>query len=185
MPCRSTAFRGLAERARTRLLSSGLCLLASATLACAREHDAVFLRSPAVGRPDTCPDDMVDVTGDSRGLGPTSVRCSYDHAAGGGLVQVRGKVLLEAGPGELAHPVANQVLTLHRRSDGKQVARTRTDHQGTYSLSFVNGGEELELRVVAADTREVLVRRRLDLAKDARSLAGIDLLMPVDQRLRP
>lgn len=170
-----------------RLFSLAVGALACVALACAggREHRSVFVTTPASGRPETCPDGAVDPSaGYMRGASAMSARCSYEDVAGGGLVQIRGKVLLESAPGQSPQPVADQVITVHRKSDGKQLGRSRTDRQGAYSVSLVASGEPLEIRVVADGTRQVLSTRLLNVPARTRRVAGIDLLLPIDARLR-
>jgi hypothetical protein len=141
-----------------------------------------FPTSPAAGRPSTCPEDAVDPGGMAPGLGPMDVRCSYDDAAGGGLVQLRGQVLLEPDPGTLPEPVAEVTLTVHR--NGSVVGRATTDAQGTYSVSLNLKPGEYELRVVTKDTGEVLATRRVNVPDGATNMAGLDLIVTMDPRLR-
>ena len=142
-----------------------------------------FPTSPAVGRPSTCPDDAVDPGGIGPGPGPMDVRCSYDDAAGGDLVQLRGQVLLEPDPGMIPEPVPEVTLTVHR--GGTVVGRATTDAQGSYSVSLNLAPGEYELRLVAEDTGELLARRTVNVPDGATSMAGLDLILRMDPVLSP
>jgi hypothetical protein len=114
------------------------------------------------------------------------VRCSYEDAGRGPLVQLRGKVLLEADAGAMPEPVTETMLTIHRADtpNAPALGRATTDAQGSYSVSLVLQPGAYELRVVVPDTAEVLATRRIEVPEGATNMAGVDLILRLDPRLR-
>ncbi|MBL4689537.1 MAG: hypothetical protein JKY37_33425 [Nannocystaceae bacterium] len=92
----------------------------------------------AHGRPDTCPDGAVDPFGDGTPA-PDDARCSY-QAPGGSLVELRGQVTTAsdgAHPGEPVDGVEVVVFVVVEGGRGvrREVARTRADAQGSFSIA--------------------------------------------------
>jgi hypothetical protein len=148
----------------------GLALSAALALGACRKRPTHFTwtRTPAYGRPSSCPDDAVD-------LGPgTRDRCSYADADRD-LVQVRGKLVQEM-PGTLPIGIADAEVRLVRiADDGSEspaLARTTTDAQGSFSLrAYARPGE---YALVSGDARtSVLVAK-----KGPRTFADVQLLIP-------
>ena len=165
-------------------------LVALCSTACAASKGSgprlTFVDRPATGRPATCPDNAVDPGGVGPGPGPMDMRCAYDDTTAGPLVQLRGKVLLEADRGAMPEPVGEATLTLHDASKAKAPAlgRATTDSQGAYSMSLSLPPGAYELRVSAPETGEVLATRRIEVTDGAANMAGVDLILQIDPRLR-
>lgn len=103
-------------------------------LACGRPTQMTWARTPAAGRPASCPDDAVDLTGDHLPVGD-HLRCSYADAERG-VLRVQGTVLPAAG-GALARGLADTRVTLVRMGDAGasvELAHTTSDAQGRFSL---------------------------------------------------
>lgn len=137
-----------------------------------RPADFTWLRTPAAGRPSTCPEDAVDF-GD--GVPTTHAqRCSFADAERD-LVHVRGKVIQEV-PGSLARGLAEvEVVVVRIRedgSDGPALARATTDAQGAFSLKLE--AKPGEYAVVAG-----LARAPVAVAKKGpRTFTDVMLLVP-------
>lgn len=160
--------------------------LAALSMGCSgsRDHQAVFVHSPGYGRPATCPDAPVDP---EVGLGPsaTSTRCSYDDAAGGGLVQLRGAVLLEADGDQQVPKGVEQAKVNVIGPDGKAVGRATSDVQGAFSVSLNLRPGQYELQAIDPETGAVLVRRTVVVPEGRTgAIEGLDLVLPLDDRLR-
>lgn len=177
---------GSTKRAGLRRALVALCVTAACSASQGSGPRLTFPDRPAVGRPSTCPDDAVDPGSMGPGVGPMDVRCSYDDAGPGPLVQLRGKVLLEPDAGAMPEPVEGTVVAIHRvagRNDGA-IGRATTDAQGSYSVSLALPPGAYELRVVVPETGEVLATRRIDVPEGAANMAGVNLILRMDPRLR-
>lgn len=137
-----------------------------------RPADFTWLRTPAAGRPSTCPEDAVDF-GD--GVPTTHAqRCSFADAERD-LVHVRGKVIQEV-PGALARGLAEVdvvfVRILADGTDGPPLARATTDAQGAFSLKL--DAKPGEYAIVAG-----LARAPVEVVKKGpRTFADVMLLVP-------
>jgi hypothetical protein len=108
----------------------------TATPGAPRKNQFVWARTPAAGATSTCPDDVVDLTGNSHQPTSDQVRCSYADGARG-QARIEGKVLRDSGGG-LGEGVENvEVVLVWLGDDGsaRPIARTRTDAQGGFSLA--------------------------------------------------
>jgi hypothetical protein len=134
-----------------------------------------WARTPAAGRPSTCPEDAVDF-GD--GVPTTHAqRCSYADGERD-LVHVRGKVLQEV-PGNIPRGLAQiEVVVVSVRedgSDGPALARATTDAQGAFSLKV--NARPGTYAIVAGDARAPL-----DVVKKGpRTFEEIELLVPAQE----
>jgi len=131
-----------------------------------------WARTPAAGRPSTCPEDAVDF-GD--GVPTTHAqRCSYADGERD-LVHVQGKVLQEV-PGNLARglPQVEVVVVALREdgTDGPALARAHTDAQGAFSLKV--NARPGAYAIVAGDARAPLEIAK----KGPRTFAEVELLVP-------
>jgi hypothetical protein len=153
-----------------------LVATALALAGCKHRRPAHFTwaRTPAVGRPSTCPEDAVDF-GD--GVPTTDqARCSYADGERD-LVHVRGKVVQEVRgniPQGLAAIDVALVPVREDGTDGPALARATTDAQGSFSLKvYARPGK---YAIVAADAR-----RFVDVAKKGqRTFDDVQLLVPAD-----
>ena len=146
-----------------------------------------YPRQPAYGPAPGCPEGAVDVSGDPRFPGPDDVRCSFADAGGGQVVQLRGTVAAEGEPGDLALPLAQSTVTVHRlESDGgaqrlgPAVARARTDAQGAFSVSAVLPPGTYVVRV--GTDADAWAEQRVEIGEEAPDT--LRLLVPVDPALR-
>lgn len=146
-----------------------------------RSHRAAWALEPEAGRPDTCPEHPVDPGGVDGGPGPMDVRCSYRGAAGGQLIQVRGRVHGETET-VLPEPLADVEVSIRRVGDVAVLGRARTDMQGGFSLSVVL--RPGTYRLVASSVDVVLVERVMDVKEGVRTMSDLDLFVPLDPRLR-
>jgi len=147
-----------------------------------------LVRTPAVGRADTCPDDAVAI--DERyGPGPNEVRCSYSDAMGQGVTTMSGQVRAEDGG--IGVGMGGLVVSVHAASGppnpdapGPALATTTTDAQGSFHFSAVLGPGDYLL--VARDEKApgALAFRTLTLdAGTRRELSDLLLWVPTDERL--
>jgi len=137
-----------------------------------REAHFTWLRTPAAGRPSTCPEDAVDF-GD--GVPTTHAqRCSFADAERD-LVSVRGKLLREV-PGGLASGIAEAEIVLvelaEDGTEGRPLARATTDAQGAFHLRVNLKPGSYALVGAGARTAVDVVK------KGPRSFADVWLLAP-------
>lgn len=112
-----------------------LCALAVLSTACASGGGArrpKFVGQAAQGRPATCPDGAVDPNGNGV-PGPDDMRCSYNNASGGAVLQVRGSVLTEPSGATPGAPVRDVEIVVLDAS-GQVIARGTADAQGSFSV---------------------------------------------------
>lgn len=125
----------------------------------------------AYGTPEVCPDDAVDPMGDGT-PGPMDLRCSYSDTTGGPITRVRGRVLLEGGPGSLGDPPGRVEVIVHEAPPavggplGREVARATTDPQGAFSIGATLRAGEYEVVVPGPGTR-VRARQRITIGDEA------------------
>ncbi len=102
----------------------------------AKPRQIVWARTPAVGQSGQCPDDVVDLTGNSHQPTSDQIRCSYADADRGSA-RIDGTVLREAGGGLGDAVEGAEVVLVRLGEDGsaRPVARTRTDAQGSFTLA--------------------------------------------------
>ncbi len=148
-----------------------------------------FVRTPAAGRPDVCPDDAVDPYGDGT-PSPMDLRCSYADSTGGTLTRVQGRVLVEAGPGALGNSPGRVTVVIHeapRAIDGppgRKVAEATTDPQGAFSVGAMMRPGEYLVVVTDLPGRGGPVQQRVTVGRDAgHRLSEVRLVIPRDRML--
>jgi hypothetical protein len=101
-----------------------------------RKNQFLWARTPAAGATTTCPDDVVDLTGDPHQPTSDQVRCSYADGARG-QARIEGKVIRGdgSGLGEGVEGVEVELVLIADDGSARAIARTRTDAQGGFSLA--------------------------------------------------
>lgn len=142
-----------------------------------------FATQIAYGRPDTCPEDAVDVYGDGT-PSPMELRCSYADGTGSMLTRVQGRVLVEGPPGSTGDSPGRVEVVVHQAPRvgellGAEVARVVTDPQGTFSVGAMLRPGELVLVVIDPDGGPPLVQQRITVGGEAgHRLEGVRLVVP-------
>jgi hypothetical protein len=122
---------------------------------------------PAAGRPLACPEDAIDDSRDGTGRGTSGARCSYEDGAGKGLTHLHGRVAAPTVGGAPGQGLADVIVTVHPvgpegtvGAPGRELARVRTDHQGTFSVGVkLPAGEVLLIARDPADDRVLGAQR--------------------------
>ncbi|HWB76083.1 MAG TPA: hypothetical protein VG755_14035 [Nannocystaceae bacterium] len=101
-----------------------------------RKNQFVWARTPAAGATGTCPDDVVDLTGNAHQPTSDQIRCSYADGARG-QARIEGKVLRGdgSGLGEGVEGVEVELVLVGEDGSARTIATTRTDAQGGFSLA--------------------------------------------------
>lgn len=131
----------------------------------------VWGRTPAAGATSTCPDDVVDLTGNRHTPTSDQIRCSYADA-GATVASVEGTVLVDE-PGGLGRGVEGVEVVLVRMDEGGQAARvasTLTDAQGGFSLRAQVRAGSFALRAAGSTTPTWQWDRRGPWKRDAQLL---------------
>lgn len=118
------------------------------------------------------------------------LRCSYAGTTGGVLTQVRGRVLLEGGPGSLGEsPGRTEVIVYEapRALDGplgRAVAEATTDPQGSFRVGAMLPPGDYVLVIPGHAERRPLAQRRITVGGDAgHQLRDIRIVIPRDSAL--
>ena len=147
-------------------------LLPVFVLACAgpnRSPTVIYPRSPAEGRPTTCPVNITQRDAQGRPT-PVATRCAYEDTSGRGMTRLGGKVYVETPEGGLGKAAPDMVVTVHRVREparrpgsGEKIAETTTDTQGGFHVSALFRASQYD--VVVRDPRDgrILTFRRIRL----------------------
>lgn len=142
-----------------------------------------FATQAAYGRPDTCPEDAVDVYGDGT-PGPDDLRCSYSDGTGSMLTRVHGRVQLEGPPGSSGESPGRVRVGLHRAPKvagevmGPELAHVVTEPQGTFTLGAMLRPGEMMLVITDPESGESLAQQRVMVGGAAGHRLDVRIVIP-------